>query len=188
MSFLRKLIRTCTILIAIFYFDFTIANGTINFKTTVIAGTCEFDSSNDLNKSIDFNKYYIVSDVEKKTIMESIDSKDFSYLIRCKDFPEGSEKNITLTAKPASGTNFDNGVFFGSNDKTNTGFKLAVCDGENLNCQKVDVENKTIFTTNSDSLIGINYKVSFVKRAENVTSGISNAAVILEYIQEWIWN
>lgn len=77
MSFLRKLIRTCIILIAIFYFNFTIANGTINFKTTVIAGTCEFDSSNDLNKSIDFNKYYIVSDVEKNPLWNLLILKVF---------------------------------------------------------------------------------------------------------------
>lgn len=183
-SYIIKLIL-CLPIIYLFLLSNSYASGGIlNFKTKIVIGTCDFDDSNDFDKEINFEKPFSVNDVEKSTINSTIDSKSFSYYIKCNNFASGSEKKIHVNVKPASNTHYSNKVFFSSDDKTNTGYTLTACNTDKSICQDVENNNPFIFSTHSDDLIGINYTVNFVKRQNNVQAGNSNAAITLEYIQD----
>lgn len=161
-------------------------NGQMQFKAKIIKGTCEFDDNNDLDKNIDFNKsgILVASDVNSKPIKQPIRTESFSYTIACKNFPAGTERTVKIKSKSAASTKFENGVFFGLNDTTKTGFLLESCDKNNQNCQQVNDESITTFPSTTSDSIEINYRVSLVKRDNDVTPGDSNAAVTFEYYQD----
>lgn len=158
----------------------------INFKTTITKGTCEFSDNNDFNKIIDFNQkgLLVTTEVNKYAIKEPIESENISYTIICKDYSENTEKKVKIKSKTAASTQFNNDVFFGENDKTNTGFLLEACDSTYQKCNTVNDVDPAIFPTTTENNFIINYRVSFVKRENNVQPGISTASVIFEYYQD----
>ncbi|ENU1228771.1 MULTISPECIES: fimbrial protein [Providencia] len=161
-------------------------NGQIQFKTKIVKGTCEFDDNSELDKYIDFsqNGTLIASDVDNSPINKPIQSENFSYTIVCKNFPANSDKTIKVKSKSAASTQFNNGVFFGLTDTTKTGFLLESCDNNNQNCQAVSDGGVSSFpSTTSDSVV-VNYRVSLVKRENNVKPGDASAAVTFEYYQD----
>lgn len=161
-------------------------DGQITFKTQIIRGTCEFDDSSDLSQLIDFSssKMFVATTLNEAAIKDPISIEKFSYIIKCTDFPSGTEKSIKVKSHAANNTSYGEGIFYGSDDVTNTGYTLRVCDAKDNNCQDIK-NNETIdFTTTSDDLIEIRYQASLVKRDEGVSAGISNAAITFEYIQD----
>ncbi|MFD1090432.1 fimbrial protein [Providencia vermicola] len=161
-------------------------NTQIQFKTKIIKGTCEFDDNNELNKEIDFNEngMLVASDVNSQPINQPIRTAHFSYNIVCKNYPAGTEKTVKIKSKSAPSTTFNNGIFFGLQDTTKTGFLLESCDKNNQNCQQVNDESITTFPSTTHDAIEINYRVSLVKRDSGVIPGDSNAAVTFEYYQD----
>lgn len=157
------------------------------FKTKVVVGTCEFDESNDFNKEVNLTKggSLMVSNVEKTEIKKPIVTETFTYTVKCKNFPAGSQKDIKIQMLPANNTDTENGIYFNNNDETQTGFILKACDSDNKNCQNSDTNNGlAVFQSDSDDVIAINYHVSLVKRKAGVAPGVSTASVSLIYVQD----
>ncbi|MBP6122104.1 MULTISPECIES: fimbrial protein [Providencia] len=161
-------------------------NGQIQFKTKITKGTCEFDDNSDLNKTIDFNQIgvLVVSEVNQYSIKEPIKTESFSYSIICKNHPANTEKNIKIKSKSAPSTQFHNGIYFGLNDITNTGFLLESCNKNNQTCQAVTDDGVSTFPSTTSDSVEVNYRVSLVKRENDVKPGDSNAAVTFEYYQD----
>ncbi|EKT60853.1 fimbrial protein [Providencia sneebia] len=159
-------------------------DGKIQFKTRITKGTCEFDDNSDLNKTIDFNQkgMLIASEVDGQPIKKPILTENFSYTIICKDFAENTEKKIK--SKPTSSTQFSNGIFYGVNDITNTGFLLESCDKSNQICQEVNEDGISSFVSTKSDSVEVNYRVSLVKRENGVMPGNSSAAVTFEFYQD----
>ncbi|ENR5393881.1 TPA: type 1 fimbrial protein [Providencia rettgeri] len=187
MNIMGLLSKTLLVLGMVFFSSQLVAqNGQIQFKTKIIKGTCEFDDNSELDKYIDFsqNGTLIASEVDSNPINKPIQSENFSYTIVCKNFPANSDKKIKVKSKSAASTQFNNGVFFGLADTTKTGFLLESCDNNNQNCQAVSDGGVSTFpSTTSDSVV-VNYRVSLVKRENNVKPGNANAAVTFEYYQD----
>lgn len=158
----------------------------IKFKTRITKGTCEFDDNNDLNKTIDFNKssVLVASEVDGQPIKKPILTENFSYTIVCNNFPANTEKNIKVKSKSASSTQFSDGIFYGLNDTTKTGFLLESCDKNNQTCKEVSDEGISTFPSTTSDSVEINYRVSLVKRENGVKPGNSNAAVTFEFYQD----
>ncbi|MEX5486916.1 hypothetical protein IC611_20810 [Proteus mirabilis] len=72
-------------------------NGTLNFSANVTRGTCEFSDSNELSKHVSFEQFFTIGDAEdtpiKAPIKGSLGTKQFTYLIDCKEYEPDSEKN-----------------------------------------------------------------------------------------------
>ncbi|MEQ4690389.1 MULTISPECIES: fimbrial protein [Providencia] len=179
-----KIILTLSIII--FSSQLTAQNGQIQFKTRITKGTCEFDDNNDLNKNIDFNKIgvLIASDIDGQPIKQPILTENFSYTIVCKNFPVNTEKNIKVKSKSASSTRYINGMFYGLNDTTQTGFLLESCDKKGQICKEINEEGIATFSSTTSDSVEINYRVSLVKRENGVKPGDSNAAVTFEFYQD----
>ncbi|WP_272574249.1 fimbrial protein [Providencia sp. PROV259] len=181
--FSKIVLALCVIL---FSSQLVAQNGQIQFKTRITKGTCEFDDNSDLNKTIDFNKIgvLIASEVDGQPIKKPILTENFSYTIICKNFPANSEKNIKVKSKSAASTLFSNGMFYGSNDTTKTGFLLESCNKSNQTCKEVNEEGVATFPSTTSDSVEVNYRVSLVKRENGVKPGDSNAAVTFEFYQD----
>ncbi|MEY1271385.1 fimbrial protein [Proteus mirabilis] len=165
-------------------------NGILNFSANVTRGTCEFSDSNELSKQVTFEQFFTIGEAEetsiKMPIKGSAGTKQFTYLIDCKEYEPDSEKKITINVKTGMNTEYADQVFYGKDDKTQTGFLVKGClEGKDDSCQILENNKKLSFSTHSNSAISINYIVNFVRRNNNKMSpGDSTATILFEYIQD----
>ncbi|HEJ9443564.1 TPA: fimbrial protein [Proteus mirabilis] len=191
MSTIKNFKRTVLLAMMVYAVNCQSANnGTLNFSANVTRGTCEFSDSNELSKHVSFEQFFTIGDAEdtpiKAPIKESLGTKQFTYLIDCKEYEPDSEKKITINVKTGANTEYSDQVFYGKGDTTQTGFLVKGClEGENASCQILENNKKLSFSSHSNSAISINYIVDFVRRNNNKMTPVDSTATILfEYIQD----
>lgn len=165
-------------------FVFSGNDGVLNFSTIVTKGSCEFNNDSVVNKDIHFNRLFTTGDMNQLDIGTPAATEKFKLSVECIGYEENEAKPVGVIVMAGTQTQYDNRIFYHQNDTTQTGFTLKVCQKNELKCEDIQQNVPYKFTNTSNELIDVEFIVSFVKRKNNVRAGNSQAAIIIEYVQD----